>query len=197
MTYFNSKASSHWSQRLQSGAPIVVTPKQGTDHIRVCVDLSRLNHYVCREKHQSPTLAEAVADIAEEARFFTVLDAKKGYHQCLMDDASQLLTTFTTPFGRFKYCRAPYGLSSFAEHYNRRMAEAFEGLTGFRRIVDDTVIYDKDKTTHMEHVRQFLQRCQDKRIALNIDKCKFCQTEVTFAGFQLSAKGYRVDATIT
>ena len=49
----------------------------------------------------------------------------------------------------------------------------------------------------MEHLRQFLQRCQDKRIALNIGKCKFCQTEVTFAGFQLSAKGYRVDATIT
>ena len=110
-----------------------------------------------------------------------------------MDDTSQLLTTFTMPFSCFKYCRAPYGLLSIAEHYNCRMAEAFEGLTGFRRIVDDIVIYDKNKTTHIEHVRQFLQHCQDKRIALN----KFCQTEVTFAGFQLSAKGYRVNATIT
>ena len=89
------------------------------------------------ERYQSPTPAEAVADIvASEAQVFTVLDAKKGYHQCLMDEQSQLLTTFLTPFGRFKYKRAPYGLSSIAEHYNRRMAEAFEGLSGFRRVVD-------------------------------------------------------------
>ena len=32
------------------------------------------------------------------------------------------------PYGRFKYSRAPYGLSSIAEHYNRRMAEALELL---------------------------------------------------------------------
>jgi len=179
-------------------APIVVTPKKGTDRIRLCVDLSRLNRYVRRERYQSPTPVEAVADIAaEEAKFFTVLDARKGYHQCLLDEKSQPLTTFITPFGRFKYCRAPYGLSSIAEHYNRRMAEAFEGLSGFRRIVDDIVIYDKDKATHLEHVRQFLQRCQDRKIALNKEKCKFCQTKVTFAGFQLSSEGYCIDSSIT
>lgn len=107
------------------------------------------------------------------------------------------MTTFITPFGRFKYCRAPYGLSSIAEHYNRRMAEAFQGLTGFRRIVDDIVMYDKDEATHKEHVRQFLKCSQDKKITLNRDKCKFCQTEVSFAGFHLSTEGYCIDPAIT
>ena len=88
----------------------------------------------------------------------------KGYHQCPLEESSQSLTTFITPFGRFRYLRAPYGLSSIAEHYNRRMAEAFEGLTGFRRIVDDIVIYDRDIASHMTHVKQFLQSCQDKKI---------------------------------
>ena len=179
-------------------APIVVTPKKGSDRIRMCVDLSRLNRYVQRERYQSPTPAEAVADItASEAKYFTIIDAAKGYHQCPLDEASQSYTTFITPFGRFRYLRAPYGLSSIAEHYNRRMAEAFEGLTGFRRVVDDVVIYDKDKASHIEHVRQFLQRCQDRQISLNRDKCNFCQTEVTFAGFRLSPTGYRIDSSIT
>ena len=170
-------------------APIVVAPKKDTDRIRLCVDLSRLNRYVRREEYQSPTPAEAVADIAaEEAKFFTVLDAKKGYHQCPLAEASQLMTTFITPFGRFKYHRAPYGLSSIAEHYNRRMADVFQGLAGFRRIVDDIIIYD---------VREFLKCCQDRKIALNRDKCKFCETEVSFAGFYISAEGYRVDPNIT
>ena len=126
-------------------APIVVTPKKNTDRIRMCVDLSRLNRYVRRERYQSPTPAEAVADIAaSSAKVFTVLDAMKGYHQCPLDEDSQLLTTFITPHGRFKYLRAPYGISSISEHYDRRIAEAFTGLTGFRHIIDDIVIYDSD-----------------------------------------------------
>ena len=179
-------------------SPIVVTPKKGMDCIRLCIDLSKLNRYVRREKYLSPTPANAVADIAaEEAKFFTVLDTKKGYHQCPFKEASQLMTTFITPFGCFKYCWAPYGLSSIAEHYNRRMADAFQGLTGFRRTVDDIIIYDKDKSTHKEHVRQLLSHCQDKKIILNRDKCKFFQTEVSFAGFHLSTEGYRIDPAIT
>ena len=104
----------------------------------MCVDLSHLNRYVIRERYQSPTPGQAVADIAAiEAKIFTVLDALKGYHQCTLDQESQTLTTFITPFGRYKYLRAPYGISSISEHYNRRMTEAFSGLSGFRCIVDD------------------------------------------------------------
>ena len=131
----------------------MVATKKGTDKIRMCVDLSHLNKYVRRERYQCPTLVQAVADIASEnAKVFTKLDALKGYHQCLLDEESQLLTTFITPFGRFKYLQAPYGISSISEHYNRRMDEAFAGLSGYRRVVDDVVIYDSDETKHTTHV---------------------------------------------
>ena len=179
-------------------APIVVAPKKDSDQIRMCVDLSRLNRYVKRERYQSPTPAEAVADIAaENAKVFTKLDALKGYHQCPLDEESQKLTTFITPFGRFKYLRAPFGISSIAEHYNRRMDEAFAGLGGYRRIVDDAVIYDSNERDHTDHVRQFLQRCMEKKITLNTDKWRFAQASVGFAGFTLSADGYRIDQSIT
>jgi cell division GTPase FtsZ len=46
--------------------------------------------------------------------------------------------------GRYKLLRAPFGLSSISEHYNRRMYEAFQGLSDFRRIVDDVLIFDED-----------------------------------------------------
>ena len=50
-------------------APIVVIPKKGTDRISMCVDLSKLNRFVLRERYQSPAPAEAVADItANEAK---------------------------------------------------------------------------------------------------------------------------------
>ena len=104
----------------------------------MCVDLSRLNKFVKRERYQSAIPAQAVADIAaENAKIFTKINTLKGYHQCPLNEDSQLLTTFITPFGRFKYLRAPYGISSISEHYNCRMDDAFAGPTGYRRIVDD------------------------------------------------------------
>ena len=50
---------------------------------------------------------------------------------------------------------------------------------------------------HIVHVKQFLKRCAEKHIALNLDKCKFFQTKTTFAGFLFSADGYQIYPTIT
>ena len=90
---------------------------------------------------------------------------------------------------------APYGLSSIAEHYNCCMTEVLEGLTGYRRIVDDIVVFDKDPQQHVVHVK--LQRCKERKISISKEKWKFCCTEVTFAGFRLSTEGYQLDASIT
>ena len=77
------------------------------------------------------------------------------------------------------------------------MTETFMELSGFCQVVDYIIIYDSNVEDHITHVKQFLQQCMDKNIAFNIDKCKFAQTQVTFAGFQLSAKGYKIDESIT
>ena len=178
-------------------APIVVAPKKNSDNIRLCVDFSKLNKLVKRELYSSNTPSDAVADISNQhCAFFTVFDALKGYHQCPLDEESQLLTCFMTPFWRFKFLRAPFGISSISEHYNRRLDEAFRGLHNYRRVVDDVVIYDDNETSHVTHVRQFLQRCADKGVSLHKDKFKFCETEVTFAGFKLSREGYKVDDSL-
>jgi hypothetical protein len=77
------------------------------------------------------------------------------------------------------------------------MDEAFADLPGFRQIVDDIVVYDKDREHHTEHVRLFLKRCKEKQITLNTAKWVFAKPSVTFAGFRLSAEGYQIDPAIT
>ena len=129
-----------------------------------------------------------MADIAQsKAKYFTVLDALKGYHQCPLDEG-QKLTTFITLFGRFKYLRALYGICSISEHYNRRMDKALASMKDFRKIVDDVVVFDQDEQEHVEHVWQLLQRCEENKISLNWEKFRFCRTEVPFAGLHLRQK---------
>ena len=158
-------------------APIVVAPKTGTDRICMCVDLSKLNKFVRRERYPSLTPARAVTDIQQsKAKCFTVFDALKGYHQFPLDEESQKLTTFITPFDRFMYLRAPYGISSISEHYDRRMDKALRDIQGIRKIVDDVIVYDQDEAQHVEHVREILRRCKEKGISLNRDKFRFCRS---------------------
>jgi len=118
----------------------VLAPKKDSDDVRLCVDFSKLNKYVLSEFYRSCSPAEAVTDISDQqCKFFTMFDALKGYHQCPLDEASQLLTTFITPFGRYKFLRAPFGICSISEHYNRRMDEAFsdEASLGKKPILDE------------------------------------------------------------
>ena len=132
--------------------------------------LLHLNRYV---RYQSDTPAPTSL-LHEHAKIFTKLNTLKGYHQCPLDDESQLLIAFITPFGRFKFLRVPYSVSS-SEHYNCRMNEAFSGLSGYRRIVNDIVIYDSDEKLHNLHVRQF-QHCVERSITLNNSKWEYAKT---------------------
>ena len=156
-----------------------------------CVDLKELNKFVVRERYLSPTPLEVVSNLPSGAKYFTVVDAV--YHQVPLDPASQELTTFITPFGRYMYKRAPFGLSSISEHYNRRMAEMVSSLTNTHHVVDDVIIADTDLALHVKNVHAFLEKCHAQGVTLNREKFRYAQSEVTFAGFQLSERGYTAD----
>ena len=47
-----------------------------------------------------------------------------------LDEESSYLTTFNTPFGRYRWLRMPFGISCASEEYQRRMMESLDGLEG-------------------------------------------------------------------
>ena len=174
-------------------SPIVVAPKRGTNDIRLCVDFRRLNEFCKREYYQSPGAIECVQYInAEEAGYFSKFDATKGFHQVELHEDCRDLTTFLTPFGRFRFKRAPFGITSIPEHYNRRMTEALRGLKGITRFVDDTMVYGRDKKEHLHNVRKFLERCREERIRLNKEKFVYNKEEIEFAGLLVNKEGFQI-----
>ena len=123
-------------------APLVVIPKP-KGGLRLCVDLTILNKHVRRPTHPLRTPRDAVAEIHREAKFFTSLDATDGYFQIPLAKACQHLTTFMTPWGRFKFLRASMGLSSSSDEFNRRADLAFGRLRNTVRVVDDLLHFDR------------------------------------------------------
>ena len=92
-------------------APLVVIRNAKTGKIRICVDHTRLNKFVLRPTHPTRTPRDAVAEIDSECRFYTSFDAANGYYQIPLHPSCQHLTTFMTPWGRYKFLRASMGLS--------------------------------------------------------------------------------------
>ena len=181
--------------------PIVVEPKktngQFNGKVRLCVDFRHLNRYCMREHYTSLSVIETVQKIqANDAQYFTTFDAWKGYHQIELDEESKLLTTFITPFGRFHYNRAPFGINSISEHYNRRMTEELHGLENTRKIVDDILIFSKSLDEHVSLVQTFLNRCRNSGIRLRMDKFVFAKSDENFAGVHLSQNGYKIQDKI-
>ena len=98
--------------------PIVVEPKRDQNgefngKVRLCVDFRRLNKYCLREHYFIPSVLDVVQSIqANDAHLFSSFDAWKEYHQIELAEETKHLTTFLTPFGRFRYERAPFGINS-------------------------------------------------------------------------------------
>ena len=59
-------------------SPIVITPKKGTDDIRVCVDMGAPNRAIKRVRHVIPTIEDLQHDV-NGATVFSKLDLAKGF----------------------------------------------------------------------------------------------------------------------
>jgi len=70
------------------------------------------------------------------AALFSVLDAKSSFWQIKLDHESSMLTTFSTPFGRYRFLRIPFGTSSASEVLQCSMEPLFAGYP-CAIIVDD------------------------------------------------------------
>ena len=135
--------------------------------IRICVDLSKLNKFVKRPTHPGASPKEGISDIPPYPKYFSTLDAVKGYWQVPLAEKSQDLTTFITPWGRYKYLRAPMGLSSTGDKYNLLMDAAIDGLDNQKKVVDDILLYAKDFKEHVEQVKKLLQRFRDHGVSVS------------------------------
>ena len=124
---------------------------------------------------------------------------KNGYWHVQLDDESSKLTTFATPWGRFRWLRMPFGIAPAPEEFQRRLNEALEGLDGVRTIADDIIVFgvgDTDDEAVVDHDRKLmalLQRCRQRHIKLNKDKMKFKLAQLSYVGHVISAEGLKPD----
>ncbi|KAI4887128.1 hypothetical protein NFI96_019030, partial [Prochilodus magdalenae] len=176
----------------------MVVVKKQTGELRVCIDPRPLNKALKRSHFPLQTIEDILPDLSK-AKVFTVCDVKSGFWHVKLDEESSYLTTFATPFGRYRWLRLPMGVSPAPEVFQRKLTQALEDLPGLYIIADDVLITGQGETQdmaqkdHDEKLRLFLTRCRQKNIKLNADKLKLRKKEATYIGHLLTADGLRID----
>ena len=196
----------HWQQQVQDdlqrdealgviesvpyGEPVtwchrmVITRKHDGSPRRT-VDLSPLNKFCQRETFATESPFHLARRIPKNT-WKSVTDAWNGYHSVPLRESDRHLTTFITPFGRWRYTRAPQGFVSSGDGYNRRFDKILSSFQRKERCVDDTIHYDTDLETHWWRTIDFLSLVGQSGVVLNPEKFQFAQRSVDFAGFRVT-----------
>lgn len=78
------------------------------------------------------------------------------------------MTTFETPFGRYRWLRLPYGVSPAPEVFQARTNAVISGLHGIHVMADDILTSGSGDTKaeaeldHDKNLLALLDRCREK-----------------------------------
>ena len=128
-------------------------PKGHGLHVRLVTDYTKLNRYVSKPVHPFPSVKEIVQAVPAGTQYFAKMDALHSYFQLAMDEPSSKITPFLLPSGRYRYLRAPMGLSLSSDEWCWHSDRANEGMPFAKKIVDDILVWATDLPTLYDRVR--------------------------------------------
>jgi len=104
-------------------------------------------------------------------------------------------TTFTTPWGTFKYAKMPFGLKNVGATFQCAMDIAFSIEKDVFLVVylDDVTIFSHSDGEHLHHLRVIFQKCRKFRISLNPKKILFAMEEGKLLGHIISKDDIQID----
>ena len=203
--HFAEEAEKTLKWFLDSGVIKAVSPTERTEWcspgffvpkpngaVRLVVDYRDINKFIDRPVHPFPSPRDVVKGVRPQSKWFMKLDAVQGYYQLPLDEESSLLTTFLMPSGRFRFTRAPMGMSSSSDEFCFRTDRILAEVPDMLKIVDDALL---QAPTYEELCRRFRLACEAARRGnLTLSRGKVVYgPEIEFAGYIISSDGVKPD----
>ena len=172
-----------WCHRM-----VVCAKKNGKP--RRTVDFQALNRHATRETHHTQSPFHQARLVPHNTKK-TVFDCWNGYHSIPLHKDDYHLTTFITPWGRYRYKTAPQGYIASGDGFSRRFDEIVSHVPNKTKCVDDTLLWSDNLSDSFKQLVDWLDLCGCHGIILNPDKFVLRAHTVEFAGFEITADNVR------
>ena len=171
---------------------IVITGKKwDSSKIRVNLDLRDMEEAVRPSHFPMPTADDLRHQFAGSDRY-TTLDMNHAFHQFPLDEESQELFVFWTPWGLYKFNTLAIGIHTASSECQEKLRRVLEGLDGVCQIQDDIVVHGRGKG-HDERLVKVLERLQEYGFTLRKEKCHWGKSSIVWFGHVFSAAGMSPD----
>lgn len=160
--------------------------------LRLCLDPKDLNKAIRREHFKIPTIDEILSRV-NGTKYFSTIDCSNGFWQIKLDQESSFLCTFNTPFGRYKFNRLPYGISSAPEVFTKTLRQMFDAVEGVDVYVDDIIVWGKTIEQHNKRLETVFKIATENGLKFNKNKCKFGMSEINYMGYKITSEGVLPD----
>ena len=169
-------------------------PTRVTTGWRVCIDYRKLNVGTRKDNFPIPFVDQMLERVARHD-FYCFLDGYSRYNQIEIALEDQEKTTFTCPFGMFAFRKMPFGLCNASRAFQRWMMGIFSDLIEkiMEIFMDDFSAFGDSYEGCLENLRRVLERCEEKNLVLNCEKCHFKVTQGIVLGHVVSKEGIEVD----
>ena len=176
-------SKSPWSSPL-----VPVKKRDGT--VRWACDLRKLNSCLVQDSFPLPRIQQLL-ERAGGHRVYSSLDAVQAYFTIPLDEESQPLTAFATPWGLYQWCRMPFGLATATQVYSRMIAAALNplGTSNLGAYLDDIIIFSDSMQAHLSRLADVLEQHRSAGIKVKASKTELFQEQITFLGHRLSKDG--------
>jgi hypothetical protein len=161
----------------------VLKGRDGSGGVRIAIDYRYVNKYTVGESCPIPAIDEVIHRVGN-ANFISTCDCKSSFWQIAIRPEDTWLTAFITDFGVFEWLRAPFGLKWSGNSLMRATQQVLLPLREFvDSYVDDMPIFSVGSwNLHLKHLRLFLQAIEKSKLTLNLKKCHFGLSQVSFVG---------------
>jgi hypothetical protein len=163
---------------------------------RFYVDYRALNALTVKDAFSIPVVEELLDEI-HDAKFFTKLDHRSGYHQVRMRPKDVHKTAFRTHDDLYEFLVMAFRLWNAPAMFQALMNDVLWPF--LRRFVlvffDDILIYNKTWADHLRHLWAVLDELRRHQLFVKRSKCYFGAPSVAYLGHIISAAGVAMDPT--
>ena len=110
-----------------------------------------------------------------------------------MEEDSQALTTFRTPFGRYKFKKLPFGLNVSQDIFQEKIDQILERCPGTVGIADDIACFGDTEAEHDKNLWNLLAEAEKSGLVFNSAKCVIKQDQIEYFGMVFGPGGMKPD----
>jgi hypothetical protein len=175
------------------GSPIVLFPrKYGT--WRMCVEFRALNKIMVKNSYPLPRIDDLI-DQFKDAKYFTKLDLRSGYHQIRIVEGDTRKIAFKINQGLFEWMLMPFGLCNAPATFMRVMNDVLRPFLDDCVIVylDDIFIFRKYREDHVMNTKKFMYVLKKENLFFKMSKCDFGKTSLVYLGHIVGGGELKID----